>query len=125
MIENTFDNRDKIAKLIVDSMDEKSLRHFVENKIWTMLGDNAYFARRLEILTIETQEELDMRLTLQDYQNLTVKQAAQLTREQLIDWLVWNDGNGCYSDQDSESEGLMPLTLESARLLVVKAINGE
>lgn len=125
MIENTFDNRDKIAKLIVDSMDEKSLKHFVENKIWTMLGDNAYFARRLEILTIGTQEELDMRLTLQDYQTLTVKQAAQLTREQLIAFLAWNDRNGVYTDEDCEAEGYDLLTLESARLLVIKAITGE
>ena len=60
MIENTFDNRDKIAKLIVDTMDAKSIKHFVENKIWTMLGDKAYFDRRLEILAIGNQEELDI-----------------------------------------------------------------
>lgn len=59
MIENTYDNRDKLAKLVVDSMDEKSLKHFAENKIWTMLGDKAYFQRRLEALGIKTQKELD------------------------------------------------------------------
>lgn len=37
------------------------------------------------------------------------------TREQLIDWLVWNDGNGVYTDEDSEAEGYAPLTLETAR----------
>jgi hypothetical protein len=28
---------------------------------------------------------------------------------------VWNDGNGVYTDQDSEAEGYDPLTLEKAR----------
>ena len=37
------------------------------------------------------------------------------TREQLIEWLVWNDGNGVYTDEDSEAEGYPPLTLEKAR----------
>lgn len=37
------------------------------------------------------------------------------TRERLIDWLVWNDGNGVYTDEDSEAEGYPPLTLEKAR----------
>jgi hypothetical protein len=59
MIENTYDNRDKLAKLVVDSMGEETLKHFAENKIWTMLGDEAYFKRRLEVLGIKTQKELD------------------------------------------------------------------
>ena len=37
------------------------------------------------------------------------------TREQIIDWLVWNDGNGIYTDEDSTAEGYTPLTLETAR----------
>ena len=59
MIENTYDNRDKLAKLVVDSMSKKSLKHFAENKIWTMLGDEAYFNRRLEALDIKTQDDLN------------------------------------------------------------------
>lgn len=37
------------------------------------------------------------------------------TREQVIAWLAWNDANGVYTDEDSEAEGLDPLTLEQAR----------
>jgi hypothetical protein len=33
------------------------------------------------------------------------------TREHLIQWLVWNDGNGCYTDDDARAEGHEPLTL--------------
>lgn len=34
------------------------------------------------------------------------------SRESLIEWLVWNDSNGCYSDKDSIDEGYEPLTKE-------------
>ena len=37
-------------------------------------------------------------------------------------FLVWNDRNGVYTDEDCEAEGYGLLTLETARLLVVKAI---
>jgi len=36
------------------------------------------------------------------------------TREQVIDWLCWNDPNGCYTDEDAEAEGYEPLSLEEA-----------
>jgi hypothetical protein len=37
------------------------------------------------------------------------------TREAIIAWLVWNDRNGIYTDDDSRLEGYPPLTLASAR----------
>lgn len=37
------------------------------------------------------------------------------TREQLIEWLAWNDPNGTYTDKDSVAEGIAVLTLERAR----------
>lgn len=37
------------------------------------------------------------------------------SREAIIAWLVWNDGNGCYRDEDSVAEGYPVLTLETAR----------
>ncbi|QFS86586.1 MULTISPECIES: hypothetical protein [unclassified Marinobacter] len=40
------------------------------------------------------------------------------TREQVIDWLAWNDANGVYTDEDSAAEGYEPLTLEQARELM-------
>ena len=37
-------------------------------------------------------------------------------REAVISWLQWHDnGNGVYTDEDSEREGLEPLTLDEAR----------
>ena len=37
------------------------------------------------------------------------------TREQLIEWLKWNDPNGIYSDSACADEEIAPLTLETAR----------
>lgn len=36
------------------------------------------------------------------------------TREQIIAWLVWNDPNGCYTDEDSLAEGFERLTRQRA-----------
>lgn len=44
------------------------------------------------------------------------------SREQIIDWLVWNDGNGVYTDEDSEAEGYEPLTLDHARSAMRKVL---
>jgi len=35
-------------------------------------------------------------------------------RETIIDWLIRNDRNGCYSDEDLEAEGWGPLTRSEA-----------
>ena len=40
------------------------------------------------------------------------------TREEIIEWLVWNDGNGVYTDEDSEAERYPPLTQERARSIM-------
>lgn len=57
-----------------------------------------------------------------EFQALTVEGASHLNREQLMAFLVWNDRNGVYTDEDCEAEGYELLTLETARLLVIKAI---
>jgi hypothetical protein len=52
----------------------------------------------------------------EDFQQYLIKQG---TREQIIEWLQWNDHNGCYSDAESAHEGLSPLTREQAVELIV------
>lgn len=37
------------------------------------------------------------------------------TREQIIEWLIWNDPNGCYSDANACAADYEPLTLDGAR----------
>ena len=44
------------------------------------------------------------------------------SREQIIEWLVWNDANGVYTDEDSNAEGWLPMTLESARETMARAM---
>ena len=41
----------------------------------------------------------------------------------VIEWLVWNDRNGIYSDEACEIEGLDKLTLESAKELMKSFIS--
>jgi hypothetical protein len=45
------------------------------------------------------------------------------TRDDIIAWLVWNDRNGAYTDEDSKLEGLPILTLESAREQMRKVLD--
>lgn len=40
------------------------------------------------------------------------------TREQIIDWLMWNDPNGTYSDRDSAAEEMRALSLHEARRIM-------
>jgi hypothetical protein len=42
----------------------------------------------------------------------------KLTRNQLIEWLVKNDPQGIYTDQESIDKGLFPLTKKEAKGLV-------
>ena len=39
-------------------------------------------------------------------------------REQVIEWLCWNDRIGAYTDEDSEHYGLEPLDFETAAELM-------
>ena len=53
-----------------------------------------------------------------DFQNLTEEDINSMTREQAIKWLCWNDPNGIYTDEDSEAEGLQPITLQEAKIII-------
>ena len=44
------------------------------------------------------------------------------SREEIIEWLVWNDGNGIYTDRDSEAEDYPLLTLETARASMIRVL---
>jgi hypothetical protein len=54
------------------------------------------------------------------YQNLTKEEMLQMSRETLIKVLEWNDPNGIYSDEDSEAEGLSPITKKEAIEIIIK-----
>lgn len=45
------------------------------------------------------------------------------SRQQLIDWLRWNDPNGMYTDEDSATEGRPPLTLAAARQIMQEQLS--
>ena len=52
---------------------------------------------------------------LRDFQAALLTQG---TREQIVNWLMWNDPNGTYSDLDSEADDMKAITLENARQIM-------
>ena len=50
-----------------------------------------------------------------EYQNQLLGRGS---RDQIIEWLVWNDPNGVYADSDSIAEDRQPLTIEQAQSLM-------
>ena len=53
------------------------------------------------------------------------RQAAILAddnRNDVINWLRWNDRNGWYTDDDRAEEGWMPLTIEEAKNTMIEII---
>jgi hypothetical protein len=58
------------------------------------------------------------------YHTWTAETAQTATRDQLIAWLVWNDPNGCYRDDDAEEEGFDVLTRETALDIVLRQLAG-
>ncbi len=47
------------------------------------------------------------------------------SREDIIEWLQWNDRNDIWADEDSEANERTPLTLEEARNLMLMATDEE
>lgn len=40
------------------------------------------------------------------------------TREQILEWLAWNDANGCYTDADCYAEDLPTLDESDAKMML-------
>ena len=53
------------------------------------------------------------------YHNLSKREVKEMTREELIDVLEWNDRNGTYNDEDSIREFGEVMTREEAEMLVI------
>lgn len=53
------------------------------------------------------------------YYNLSKREIKEMTREQLIEVLEWNDPNGTYNDEDSILEFGEIMTREEAEALVI------
>lgn len=47
----------------------------------------------------------------------------KLSREELIEWLCWNDRNGIYRDEDSINELGRIMTLEEGREIMIRQIS--
>lgn len=56
-----------------------------------------------------------------DFHNYLIEKG---TREEIIEWLQWNDSNGCYSDEMSIAEGMPVLSREDAINLLIEQKDG-
>lgn len=68
-----------------------------------------------------------MRFSPKDFRVPTTQRDILLngTREDLIQWLLWNDRNGVWSDEDSTAEGWQPISLEQARACMWNALGDD
>jgi len=55
---------------------------------------------------------------------VTIEDAKQMTRLELIAWLIWNDHNGVYDDHQSLREYGEVMTYENALEHVLRQIEG-
>jgi hypothetical protein len=81
------------------------------DKAWSLAANSRFFLTESRS-DHEAIAESDHPFGRRDIQQWLLERG---TREQLIEWLVWNDGNGVYTDEDSIAEGYGQLTLEAAR----------
>ena len=56
--------------------------------------------------------------------SLTAPDVSRLKRADCIEWLEWNDPNGCYSDLACRREGFPRLTRAEARELILSQLAG-
>ena len=56
-------------------------------------------------------------LTLSDLESLKTWK-----RESLLYWLAWNDRNGIFTDKQSKSEGMKPMTKKEAIEFITRII---
>lgn len=81
---------------------------------------NAY---RPHPIISESDRPSDWRYQLMELKDdLLLSNINTLSREQLVEWLAWNDVHGLFSDEDCIAEGLTPLSLEQARMCVYAVI---
>jgi len=46
-----------------------------------------------------------------------------MTRDEMIQWLCWNDPNGCYTDEECDAEDIPRLTVHMAKIIITVQIN--
>lgn len=91
------------------------------DKAWSLAADNGFYLTE-SLPSPDAFAESGHVFGRRDIQVFLLERG---TREQLIEWLVWNDGNGVYTDEDSIAEGYTPLTLETARATMNEILKRE
>ncbi|MBM4089560.1 MAG: DUF935 family protein, partial [Planctomycetes bacterium] len=97
--------RDEGGKFTASGQDAKDAGNKRRDNHPDVIGSNEYLRRQFP------QREI------QDWI------ASEGSRNQIIEWLVWNDPNGVYTDTDSLAEGWEPLSEDGARSLMRSILN--
>lgn len=50
------------------------------------------------------------------------RKVLELSREEIINWLCWNDRNGIYRDEDSQAEFGNIMSMEEGREIMLRQI---
>ena len=66
-------------------------------------------------------QHLDALYHSEDFQQAILEAA---DRHAIIAWLCWNDHDGCYTDEDSEAEGLPPMPVDLAQAIMRRQMEG-
>ena len=94
------------------------------NRLFEILGDDLPYDICADEALIMMAENRGMKPPIEyhdpDFQRRVLRNG---TREDLINWLSWNDPNGIWTDHDSIVEDKSPLTLDDARQWMSKAIS--
>ncbi|PRD56023.1 hypothetical protein [Sphingobacterium gobiense] len=78
-----------------------------------------YYAHRPYPIVPEEQRHHDWRYQLMELsEDALLEKVNAMPREQLIEWLAWNDVHGIFRDEDSIAEGYEPLSKEHAAICV-------
>src|SRR5690606_37191882 len=78
-----------------------------------------YYAQCPYPMVPEDQRDHDWRSQLMELsEDALLEKVNAMPREQLIEWLAWNDVHGVFRDEDSIAEGYEPLSKEHAAICV-------
>ena len=90
--------------------------HYVNGSRYAMGTMEREHAMRVIVNTVRDRMRIADKATraVEGLRGTFVTLDASTTRERLIYWLMSNDRNGCYSDDDMVAEGWEPMTLEQA-----------
>ena len=100
-----------------------SFNRSVTMEAYEYMGDESKVAKPEMELQEDGMKKVDPRYDIMNMRGRSLQNALrQMSREQMIEWLQWNDHNGTYSDQDNINEYGVPISREQAQEMMMNQI---